>query len=93
MPFIVRSEIYLKAFLHPTLRCCHLLALKMGKELYKALVLLIWQKSVPAWSSLQNCEPPSLKIFRKELHFSSKIYYYILCKFMLCINLALIVLS
>lgn len=39
---LIESEIYLKAFLHSSLRLCHLLTLKMGKELYKVLVTLIW---------------------------------------------------
>lgn len=36
------SDICHKAFLHSSLRSCHLLTVKMGKELYKALVSLIW---------------------------------------------------
>lgn len=39
---LVGSEIYLKAFLHSSLRSCQLLTLKMGKELSETLVSLIW---------------------------------------------------
>lgn len=59
----------------------------MGKELYKALVALIWWEIVPIRRPLQNCEPPLLKIFSKELYFFKRLYSYILWKLVPCINL------